>query len=86
MKKLIRDILQPLRMVYYRYTWRRNNKHNTTTAINCFHQDHVTVGNATYGPVEVLYDSGSGRLSIGNYCSIAQHVKFLLGGGIIIEK
>jgi acetyltransferase-like isoleucine patch superfamily enzyme len=38
------------------------------------------VGKATYGPVEVLYDSGTGRLKIGNYCSIAKNVKFLLGG------
>ena len=86
MKQLIRDLMRPLVMVYYRYTWRRQNKHNTTTAMNKFHQDHVTIGRATYGPIEVLYDSGSGRLTIGNYCSIAQHVRFLLGGGIITEK
>jgi acetyltransferase-like isoleucine patch superfamily enzyme len=39
------------------------------------------VGKATYGPIEVLYDSGTARLSIGNYCSIASNVKFFLGGG-----
>lgn len=81
MKKLIRDIMKPLVMVYYRYTWRWQNRHNETMAINRFHQDHVTVGSATYGPIEVLYDSGFGRLTIGNYCSIAKNVKFFLGGG-----
>ena len=86
MKKLIRSIIRPIAMVYYRHTWRKKNAHNTTTAINRFHQEHVTVGKATYGPIEVLYDSGEGRLSIGNYCSIAQNVKFLLGGGIITGK
>ena len=81
MKKLVRSIVRPIAMVYYRHTWRKRNGHNSTTAINRFHQEHVTVGKATYGPIEVLYDSGTGRLSIGNYCSIAQNVKFLLGGG-----
>lgn len=81
MKQLIRDLIRPLAMVYYRYTWRRQNKHNTTTVMNKFYQDHVTVGKETYGPIEVMYDSGTGRLTIGNYCSIAKNVKFLLGGG-----
>lgn len=84
MKKLIkvfiRPLAMPLMMVFYRLRWMLRNRHNDTSAINKFHQDHVTVGNVTYGPIEVLYDNGSGRLSIGNYCSIAQHVKFLLGG------
>ena len=86
MKQLLRDIMRPIGMVYYRFKWRKKNGHNTTTAMNRFYQNHVTVGKATYGPIEVLYDSGEGRLTIGNYCSIAQHVKFLLGGGIITEK
>ena len=80
MKKLIRDMMRPLAMVYYRYTWRRQNKHNDTMVMNRFHQDHVKVGKETYGPIEVMYDSGTGRLSIGHYCSIAKKVKFLLGG------
>lgn len=29
----------------------------------------------------MLYDTGAGCLSIGNYCSIAQDVKFFAGGG-----
>lgn len=28
-----------------------------------------------------MYDNGHGRLTIGNYCSIAKNVKFFLGGG-----
>ena len=66
--------------------WRMINRHNSSFAMNCFHPENVSVGKETYGPVEVLYDNGSGRLSIGNYCSIAKNVKFLLGGGITIRK
>lgn len=80
MKKLVHKLLKPMKMFYYRYTWRKKNSHNDTVAINSFCQDHVTVGNKTYGPIEILYDNGLGKLSIGNYCSIAREVKFFLGG------
>lgn len=80
-KSIIREIIRPLYMIVFRLNWRRHNKHNDTNAINKFHWKHVSVGRATYGPIEVLYDSGAGRLSIGSYCSIATNVKFFLGGG-----
>lgn len=66
--------------LFFKLRWRINNKHNTTKAKNLFHQSSVTVGKHTYGPIEVLYDNGRGRLTIGNYCSIAREVKFFLGG------
>lgn len=81
MKRIIVSILKPFYMLYFRYIWRRHNRHNETYAVNRFFLDHVKVGKGTYGPLEVLYDSGAGRLNIGNFCSIAKHVKFLLGGG-----
>lgn len=68
-------------MVWFRMKWRHHNRHNETTAMNRFHINNINVGKKTYGPIEVLYDSGAGRLSIGNYCSIAKDVKFFLGGG-----
>ncbi|MBO4588005.1 MAG: hypothetical protein J5711_03780 [Bacteroidales bacterium] len=69
-----------LKRLFFKLRWRINNKHNTTKAKNLFHQSSVTVGKHTYGPIEVLYDNGRGRLTIGNYCSIAREVKFFLGG------
>lgn len=82
MKRVIRQLLKPLYMVYFRQNWRKHNSHNDTWAVNRFHWQNVTVGKKTYGSIEVLYDTGAGRLTIGNYCSIAQNVKFF-GGGII---
>ncbi len=81
MKQFIIKIAKPFYMAYFRYNWRLHNRHNESHAINRFHWRNVNVGKATYGPVEVLYDHGTSRLSIGNYCSIAKGVKFLLGGG-----
>lgn len=44
-------------------------------------QGIATVGTGTYGyPTILRYDSGSTRLNIGNYCSIADNVTILLGG------
>lgn len=82
----MRLIVQPFKTLFFMLKWRRSNQHNSTFAMNAFHAENVKVGKETYGPVEVLYDSGTGRLTIGNYCSIAKEVKFLLGGGIIIRK
>lgn len=81
MKRLLIYIAKPLYIMFFRCNWRRKNNDNDTHAVNRFHADHVTVGKSTYGPIEVLYDSGAGRLKIGNYCSIAKNVRFLLGGG-----
>lgn len=78
---IIKHILKPFSLGLFKIKWRKNNRHNNTHAINQFHFNHVDIGKETYGPIEVLYDNGSGFLSIGNYCSIAQGVKFLLGGG-----
>jgi acetyltransferase-like isoleucine patch superfamily enzyme len=61
--------------------WRRRNLHNETYPINIFDIDKVIVGKLTYGGLEVLsWDAENEKLYIGKYCSIAQNVKFFLGG------
>ncbi len=80
MRSIIRNVLKPFYMVYFRIVWRHRNRHNDTHAVNRFHMTNVTVGRDTYGPIEVLYDFGMAKLKIGNYCSIANSVKFFLGG------
>lgn len=78
---MIRGFLRGIKLSRFQKQWRKNNSHNDSHAINIFNSQNVSVGKMTYGPVEVLYDNGSGKLSIGNYCSIAKNVKFFLGGG-----
>lgn len=61
--------------------WRRRNKHNHTSVENIFDFDDITVGKHTYGPLTVMrWGSENEKLVIGNYCSIASGVKFILGG------
>lgn len=63
--------------------WRYKNRHNLTTLKGDFFPlDKVTVGNMTYGPIHAISFGGSDEgLVIGDYCSIADEVVFLLGGG-----
>lgn len=58
--------------------WRKKNPHNHTTASNAFDEKFVSVGRYTYGPLRVFNWGTKAHLSIGDYCSIAQEVTFLL--------
>ncbi len=61
--------------------WRKRNRHNFTKSVNHFKIDAVIVGRGTYGNLNVVSrDYQDVKLVIGNYCSIADGVKFLLSG------
>lgn len=62
----------------FRCKWRKRNKHNTTIAGNIFAIEKVRVGNNTYGALRVLNYGTQEILRIGNNCSIAQEVVFIL--------
>lgn len=58
--------------------WRNKNKHNFTTITNYDFMDCVAVGNATYGIINIHMSSHEYKLKIGNYCSIAENVMFVV--------
>jgi acetyltransferase-like isoleucine patch superfamily enzyme len=64
------------------HDWRNKNRHNGTILGNYFNIDNVVIGKKTYGALNII-DSTSDidrkSLKIGNYCSIASGVWFLLG-------
>ena len=66
--------------------WRDNNRHNFTHIVrdnmnSRFPMEKVKVGRFTYGPLNVKsYSDKDECLEIGDFCSIAEGVKFLLGG------
>lgn len=65
----------------YSRKWRKKNSHNYTTMENIFPIDKVVVGNMTYGSLNVkTYGNKDEKLIIGNYCSIAGDVTFILSG------
>jgi len=56
-------------------------KSNSTVPRDIFPAEKVTVGEMSYGPVEVYtWGDENEKLIIGSYVSIASGVKFLLGG------
>lgn len=70
--------------------WKKNNQHNFTYLgqkiyledyDKAIHNGLITVGNCTYGEINCSYYGNiNEKLIIGNYCSIAGDVLFLLGG------
>ncbi|MFC6254041.1 CatB-related O-acetyltransferase [Secundilactobacillus hailunensis] len=71
-----------LSLADFRKQWRERNGHNTTTVADyTFPIDKVTVGSFTYGNLDIRsWDADNERLTIGNFCSIADNVTFLMGG------
>lgn len=80
-KEIWIDLKKYLDLMAFRKEWRTRNCHNGTIAKNKFDRNKVKVGKGTYGELTVIgFDNLNERLLIGNYCSIAGSVVFLLGG------
>lgn len=59
-------------------TWHTHNSHNFTNFVGQFPPvEKVSIGKNTYGNIDVLFSDKDTKLIIGNYCSIANGVKFL---------
>ena len=85
MKRNIKPFILPaidyFKLAYFQAQWRNRNLHNDTTAVNIFPYEKVSIGKGTYGGIfAYTFGNSNEHLSIGNYCSIANDVVFLLGG------
>lgn len=70
-----------IKLYMFQYKWREKNKHNFVKAENVFPIDLVFVGNYSYGNLNVLFwNTERESLKIGDFCSIASGVQFILGG------
>ena len=64
-----------------RIIYRKKNKDNFTEIKRNIDINNVNVGKGTYGTLDILtYKGKNSKLYIGNYCSIANDVVFLMGG------
>lgn len=80
-KSIIKVFYTPIKLSVHKYRWETKNRHNKTYPVSLFPIDKVEVGNYTYGPLEVhSWNHEDEKLKIGHFCSIAEGVKFLLGG------
>lgn len=80
LKTMINLCIKKYDFYKYRKEWRALNQHNETTIKNKFPISQVKVGMFTYGAIDVLkHSAGNEILDIGNFCSIAPNVQFVLG-------
>ena len=80
-KELFKPIYLHIKKSLFITNFRVKNRNNSTFPINIFNLDNINIGNKTYGNIRVIDYNGVGsKLYIGNYCSIAEEVVFLLNG------
>jgi len=84
LKNVLRNIKKVILLASVNSKWKRRNAHNhTTIGINC-NIDCIEIGKETYGVINAHNfnhnPSDNIGLEIGNYCSIADNVHFLLAG------
>jgi len=78
---IINFFINKIKLKTLKKKWRSKNKHNYTYISKIFNIDLVEIGKGTYGEINLIsYGGGYEKLIIGNYCSIAKGVTFLLGG------
>lgn len=75
---LIKELGSRIRLNVFKRAWRRKNQHNGTFPVNRFPIECVTVGNESYGELNVVTFANNTKLRIGHYVSISQEVKFML--------
>lgn len=79
--EILSDQKKTIKLHLLRARWRIANANNRTIPNTLFNPRLVKVGIGTYGHLNVhSYGSPNEGLNIGNYCSIAGGVHFILGG------
>ena len=80
-------IIRAIKLWIFAIKWKKRNLNNFTEPKIIFDIDKVKVGKGTYGRIEVYnWEDKNEYLEIGNYVSIANGVKFILGGKLIMKN
>lgn len=75
---LIYNLIFKIKLNKSKRIWRKKNQHNNTELVTMVNQSQVEVGKESYGILNVVSFAVEHKLRIGNYCSIAENVTFLL--------
>lgn len=62
------------------FRWKKNNQKNNIKLKSVIPLEMLDVGKATYGNLNIKVYDKKAKIKIGNYCSIADNVVFLVGG------
>ena len=71
-------VFDKLSVFFERKKWKKKNSHNSTGMVRTNANKITSVGNGTYGDLYVHISNYNNHLKIGNYCSIAENVCFVL--------
>ena len=71
-------IKRKITLIKTKKRWRKRNAHNFTCVNSVFDHNLVEVGNYTYGTINISSSRSLSRVIIGNYCSIADSVLFII--------
>jgi acetyltransferase-like isoleucine patch superfamily enzyme len=78
---IFKSLKKQIQTLFFKYNWRKLNRHNRTSVSNMFKEGIVQVGNNSYGEINAFsWRSNNEGLNIGHYVSISSGVKFILGG------
>ena len=78
---MIYEILRSIKLSIFCLKFRRANRHNRTFPKSNFPMNSVSVGNESYGPLNIIWMASKDvRVKIEHYCSIGPDVTFLVGG------
>lgn len=88
-KRLLKmPLIKELNRVRFEIKWRKENLDNfSTVGRHLFDKSRVKVGKGTYGELNIYqFEKTESKLYIGNFCSIAPEVIFLLDGEHAYDK
>lgn len=72
-------IKSKIKKIVFKYKWKKLNPHNYTIATSLFNERQVSVGQKTYGELNINLGTNLKRtVTIGNFCSIAPNVQFII--------
>jgi len=81
-KSILKDCRDYLKLIHFKEKWRKRNVNNFTRAGNIFPIEIVSVGNYSYGELNIhYYFNKDEQIQIGSFCSIANDTHFFTGGG-----
>lgn len=73
----IKELKEKRWMNKFYKAWSKANSHNKMRAAHPCNLDLIQIGRNSYGLLDVQFSNTNSHLIIGNYCSIADGVKFL---------
>lgn len=78
---IMKDFKVSIHKKYFKSKWRKMNRHNSTVVGDYFFNlNNVQCGRFTYGTLNVVMFSDIAKLIIGDFCSIAANVVFIVSG------